>query len=372
MIKQLFLLNGLAIVAVVWAHATQWVFCAMFWWTNRYRPVTVPNYDQLGNLAYYGVVIAQKLCVFAIPAFLFVSGFFIAYAARGQSNLSWKIVRVRIGHLLVPYLIWTVVIFIGDFLQGTIYTPVEYLRRLAFGEAVPAYYYVFLLCQLYVLSPLLVPIARARGWQLLFISALVLLGVISLFYLKLYQELSGTDIPLVDRMIELLPNQSFARFIFFFVAGIVFGFHLERIKPKLILFKWKLLAVMVLLAPLATLETELIFRSTGMDWRNGVFTITGSLYAITFILVFLAFDKLSLPYSKLIYELGRASFGIYLLHTTALEFFARAIQKFLPGILAYQNLFQVFLTILSVAGVWLFMMVVAKSPVRKSYRYLFG
>ena len=91
MTKRVFLLNGLAIVAVVCNHAASWGYTALFWWTDRYRPVTVPNYDQLGSLSYWAIVVVRQLTVFSLPAFLFVSGFFVAYASRGnRSSLTWR------------------------------------------------------------------------------------------------------------------------------------------------------------------------------------------------------------------------------------------------------------------------------------------
>ena len=372
MLKRLLLLHGLAIVGVVCSHASEWVYISMFWWTDRYMAVSVPNYDQLGSLSYYSIVVFQKIGVFAVPAFLFTSGFFVAYAGRGKSAFTWKMVGVRLKGLLIPYFIWSVVILLGDWLQGTAYAPAEYLRRLLLGDAVPAYYYVILLCQFFLLSPLLVPIAKTKGRQLLVGSAAILLGVLCFYYLELYGALAQVEMPFVTRVMELLRTRIFVRFLFFFVFGLVSGFHLRSLREWLARYKWILLIVAVTSAPLAILETELIFRLTGLDWRGGIFTITGSLYAVSFILAFLAFDKARVPFSGLIYDLGRASFGIYLLHSTALEFFARSIQRYAPKLMVYQVLFLWVLVILAVGVPFLFMKAVAKSPLRKYHRLLFG
>lgn len=372
MLKRLLLLNGLAIVGVVCSHAAEWVYLSMFWWTDRYLPVTVPNYDQIGSLSYYAIVVFQKIGVFAVPAFLFTSGFFVAYAARGKSAFTWKMVGVRLKNLLIPCLIWSIVIFAGEFLQGITYPPLEYVRRLLVGDAVPAYYYVFLLCQMYLLSPLLAPLAKKHGRLLLLVTGFMLLGVIGLFYAKLYSELGGIEMPLVDNIISLIPSRVFVRFIFFFVLGMVAGFHLKQFKQWLHRYRWVLLAIVLVSAPLAILETEWIFRTTGEDWRGGVFTITGAAYAVSFILAFMAFEQVSLPFSKGLYELGKSSYGIYLLHSTVLVFFARALQKYAPWLLAYQVVFLWVLVILATGVPFFFMKAVAKSPMRKYYRYLFG
>jgi peptidoglycan/LPS O-acetylase OafA/YrhL len=377
MIKRLLFLNGLSILGVVCSHAAQWVWIAMFWWTDRYRPVTVPNFDQLGTFSYYSVVVLQKLGVFAVPAFLFATGFFVAYADRGKRGMSWQVAGARLKNLLIPYAIWSLVILIGDYIKGDVYTPLEYVRRLLLGDAVSAYFYIFVLCQLYLLAPLLTPLARENSKKLLVGSAALLLGVIGIFYWKLYVELVGGESSAVDLAVSLVPGRFFVRWLFFYALGMVSGFHLEALKRWLARVKWTLLIIAILSFPLAVIETEWIFQTTGMDWRGGIFTLTGSLYVLSGLLAFLGFEKIDVwlsrfPLSKAGYNLGRASFGIYLLHTSVLELSARAIQKFGPQILAYPVVFQIVLVILAVAGPLALMAVVTRSPLRAYYRYLFG
>lgn len=341
----------------------------MFWWTHRYRPVSSPNFDQLGTLPYYGLLVVKQLTVFSVPAFLFVSGFFVAYAARGsQSTLNWKMVRRRITNLFVPYIIWSLVIFSGDFLQGITYAPTEYLKRVAFGGATPAYFYVPLLFQFYLLSPLVVPIAKTRGGLLLFVSALVQLGVMSLQYLNLF----GANTPGLDQMTPTVPCWLFVKWAFFLAFGIVSGFHLQQLKQWLARLKWALLVAVIVLGSLAILEPEVIYRSTREDWRGGPCTISASLYAVTFVLCFLAFDKVSIPFSRTIHQLGSKTYGIYLLHAKVLEFVTRLIYHIAPWILVHQLLYQPLLIVFAVGGSVLFMTAVARSPARRSYRYLFG
>lgn len=372
MIKRILIINGLAILAVVCCHATIWGYTAMFWWADRYRPVTTPNFDQVGTLPYYILAVQRKLPVFSVPAFLFVSGFFIAYAGRGkQPTTYWHIVRVRLKSLLVPYVIWSTVIFIGDAFQGVTYTPIEYLEYLVLGKAVGAYYYVPLLCQLYLLSPLLAHNARNRGGVLLYVSALVQLSVISIAYLRLGEELLGLEIPGLN-FITPIPVWLFINLAFFFVFGIVVGFHFQEFKRWLDWLKPGLIAIVVILGASSVLEAELVYASTGMDWRGTPLTLPSSLYSIAVILLFLTFDWTPIPISRALDQIGSKSYGIYLLHSTALEFAARTTQKFTPWILASPVIFQLVLIVSAVVGPILIMIATAKSPLRRSYRYMFG
>ncbi len=371
MTRRVFLLMGLAILAVVCSHAAGWGQIAMFLWTDRYRPVTVPNFDQLGSLSYYVLLIIRQLTVWSVPAFLFGSGFFVAYAARGsQAALSWKMVKVRIVNLLVPYVIWSIVCFIGDALQGITYVPVEYLERLAFGRADGGgYFYIPLLCQFYLLSPLIVPIARTRGRRLLFISALLQLGALSLRYLDLFEAgIAGLHLITI-----ITASWLFIRWSFFFALGIVCGFQVGQLKGWLARHKQGILVAMIVLGLLAVVEPEVIYRTTGKEWRFVPFTIATSLYSVAFVLCFLASGEVSIPYPRIVHQIGRRSYAIYLLHIKVMEFVARIIRQILPWMLAHQVLlFQSVIFVFGLGVPLLFMAFVARSPMRRSYHYLFG
>jgi peptidoglycan/LPS O-acetylase OafA/YrhL len=87
MIKRLLYLNGLAIITVILYHASAWGFISMFYRADRYRPVSVPNFDMLGDLAYYGLRTIEQLIIYGIPTFMFVSGFFIAISPVDPKKL---------------------------------------------------------------------------------------------------------------------------------------------------------------------------------------------------------------------------------------------------------------------------------------------
>jgi peptidoglycan/LPS O-acetylase OafA/YrhL len=120
------------------------------------------------------------------------------------------------------------------------------------------------------------------------------------------------------------------------------------------------------------LEWETLRRFSGLDWIGTRETLIDNIYSIIVILAFLYYDKVKYPNMNLVSNLGTKSYGIYLIHAPVLALTAKVIYHLLPGLLAYQFLFVP--TIISVAlGVpLLLMMSVNKSPVRRSYNYLFG
>lgn len=365
--RQIPLLRGLAILAVVCNHATGWGYTAMFWWTDRYRTVgSLPNYDQQGSLSYYGLVVIQQLALFSVPAFLFISGFFIAYAARGNPPaLSRKIVRTRIEALLWPYLVWSLAIFIGDGLQGEWHSPAEYVRRLVFGDAIGAYFFVPLLCQFYLLSPLAARFGKPRWRSLLVVSAFVQVVAIGLLYLPLL------DVEVPDAFYTT--PWLFVWQIIYFPLGTVCGFHYSRLKAWLAQVKKILLVAVIVLGALSIIESEAIYRETlNYGWARGGLKFSSVSYALTFILLFLAIDNISLPYTRAITKIGAKSYGIYLIHPKILELVARLINQATPGLLAYQVIFQPALIVPAVGIPILLMTWIAKSRAKKFYPYLFG
>jgi membrane-bound acyltransferase YfiQ involved in biofilm formation len=369
MSRRLLLLGGLAILAVVCNHAASWGFTAMFAWTDSYRPVTVPDFAQLGSPTYYVLLTIKQLAVFSVPSFLFISGFFVAYAARGsQSGLRWKAVLVRVRNLLIPYLIWSCAIFVGDALQGTVYSPAVYLEKLLLGKATGAYFYVPLLCQFYLLSPLLIPFAKTAAKQVLLISALLQLLVLGSRYLAAY----GAATPIVTFVVRLAPLWFFPGWAFFFALGAVSGLHVASFGRFLRRFKWVLLIATVGLAVAAMLEPQAAFHPQGVAWDRFLYSLSSQLYAVASILCFLAFQEVAIPGPRILSELGRASYGIYLLHPPLLNLAARGTRQVAPWILGHQILFQPLLIVFSIGVPLLLMRAVSKSPARKSYRFLFG
>lgn len=366
------MLRGLAILAVVSNHAVARGFIAMFWWVHRYRPVLSPNYDQVGTWPYYILVAIQQLAQFCIPAFLFISGFFVAYAARGNPpTLSWKVVWARIKNLLEPYLTWSVIFYLVALLEGKLlgngkaYSLLEFFRRLAIGSVVPPYFFVPLLCQFYLLSPIIVWFAKSKAHHLLFVFACLQLTLTGLSYLKLF----GITLP------SLLHTSGwlFVHWAFFFPLGVVCGFHYKSVQQWLTRFKWPLFVAVIVLGMLSVVESEVLYRLTqDYSWARGHHKLSIFLYGLAFILFFLSIDTRSLPFTRAIEQAGSQSYGIYLLHVPVQNLVARGVYHIAPLILTYQIFFQPLLMASSLIIPLLLMASIMNSPAKRYYHHLFG
>ena len=369
MVRRLLYLMGLAVLCVVLYHASGWGFISMFWWTDRYLPVSVPNFDQMGSASYYALRAIEQLIIFAIPSFLFVSGFFLAFATpRNRATIGWEVIFTRVKNLLIPYLIWSCLLIGLEVFLGRSLTLGEFIRILLTGQATDAYYFIPVLIQLYLLAPFLIPFARKR-WKL----ALLLAGLFQLFILILrYTAILGLDLLALEPFLILTRSWLFTGFLFWFVFGIVFGFHSAEIKVAFVRLRWVALAGLALVFVMGMIEWEALLHASGQAWIAPEETLIDQVYAGLFLIAFLGFEKFSLPANKGISQIGTKSFGVYLAHSLALTYTAKLIYHFTPQLLGVQWIFQPVLYVAGLGIPLLLMAILARSPLRRYYSLVFG
>jgi surface polysaccharide O-acyltransferase-like enzyme len=369
MARRLLLLNGLAISAVILFHAEGWGFTALFSWSHRYLPAGADPAAQASTAAYYLFRLIEQLVVFTIPAFLFVSGFFVAFSAGRSQAADWRGVLSRARHLAIPYLVWTAVYWAAGWLEGSRPGPAVYAWRLLTGSTHGSYYFVPLLIQLYLLAPIIVTLAR-RNWKALLIVTGLLQIVVHAVH---YPDLLGLDWPAAQAVMSLVPKWFFPARLFWFSFGVVAGFQLPALKQALARTRWLALAALALLLVVGVAEWEAVVQlrqDPSLPMRE---TVVDALYAFAGVWVFLAFSQGRLPaLADTLSNLGARSYGIYLVHPIVMEFFARGIYHLAPGLLAFPVVFMALVAVVGLGGPLLLMFLVSRSPARPLYAYQFG
>ena len=383
MTRRFLLLMGLGILGLILNHSATFGYQATFDLAWSYRPevaascvdltppVRCPNYDQVHSATYWGLTVVRRFIAFGVPVFLMVSGYFIAFAAgRKDAKIQWPILRARVVGLLIPYLVWSIIIFVGQavFYHRIYPTPWAYVRRLLTGGATGSYYYIPLLIQMYLLSPILVPLAKKRWKGLLVATAVLMLFVETLRYLQLF----GLGEPIVPKLIALTPLWFFPRRLFWFALGIVFGFHISAFKPFLVRHKNKLVVGAILFYLLSLVEFEVLLALSGQPRIDFFSTYTTNIYAGLFMLAMLSVEKLKLPLTPQIMDIGAKAFGIYLVHEQVLELVGTLLFRFAPWTLGYQILYQPIMIFFALGVPLLLMRIVSRLPVKKLYKYSFG
>lgn len=368
MYKRLLLLFGLAITAVIINHAIYWSLNAQHVWAEP-MPLE-PLWGGVSiNTVFAGVLIAvKKLCTFCVPAFLFASGYFAAYSGgRTGTGPRYKLAWNRVRSLIVPYLIWSVLLFIiNPFHMEN--TPGKIIARLLYGGAVPEYYFVPLLIQFTILAPLLVNWARTRSRDLLVVAALMQLSVAALSYLNIFWP-----VPYIGHILTINRTWSvFPTWAFFFPLGMVVYFHQARFLKTITQNRLTLLAATVALGALCVAESEVFLLPRGVNWRDSALTIPTVLYALCMIGTLLAFDFTRSAAAEPFFFLSNKTFTIYLIHPAVITLAVRLVNTWLHPILTFPYLFVLILIAVGL-GVPVLIITLARKMVSASvYKYVFG
>lgn len=358
MSKRLLWLNGAAIIAVAIHHAAAFSLQAMFEWTNRYMAVDVPNYDQIGSLAYLILMLLRILLTAAGPAFFFISGYFIGITVKGnQPTNNWEMVFSRVKLLLVPFLFWTIVRYI-------------LLRQFpkTVDDVLTPYHWIPLLIQFYLLAPFIGAMAK-RNWKLLLLIAF-LVGIPGLF-LEYFVAFGSAKAEAIQNS---LPNWLFLfNLPFWFPFGVVLGVYLTQFKPTLIRYRWHLLIATIVVALLNIVEYAVVEKLSGPSWLGSGFSgFTKLPYSVFLILAFLAFDRSRMPLADAVASIGTKSLGIYLGNIPSVYVAAVLMYRFTPALLGYQLVYLLILILVGLGGPLLLMEAVRRSPLRNKYRTIFG
>jgi len=344
------ILRGLAILGVVFNHAN-WHVLSQFS-AGAMQGIPFILFDQIGK--------------FAIPAFMFIAGYFIAYATGGgKRDLSWQVIRARLENLLWPWLIWSAIFMLGQFLQGRPLSPAEYWRTL-----IIQYYFIPLLIFYYLLAPFIAKWAKTHTRALLIGAGIVQLFAIGLFYARVYHPAFPNAL---KTWIDLGPIQ-YLRFAFYFPFGVACGMFPRQAKTIFARFKTSLPWLTLLFFALSALEATLAFNTGGNIWPKGgdQTKLSSALFSTAFVLCFAAFDRLKPPFNRSINKLGTRSYGLYLVHYPILGVTAKIIHRLIPRLASQGWLLLPLLFALTVSLSMALMEGMARLPAKRFYHYLFG
>ncbi len=316
LMKRLAWLGAASIVAVVINHAVQWGLTLMRWGGGPALDTDLPP------LMYYTLISLERLATFCVPAFLFISGFFLAFVARGPgAEIGRRVLQPRLFDLAVPYLIWSLVMFAIDAVWGIVFTPRQYLWKLLHGGALGPYFFVPVVAQVYLLSPWLLRALKTRPRATVGVALALQAGV----GLVVYSGVLGTSRAL---WYLALP------WVGFFVLGMAASLQLDALKGLLARQRPLVFAAALSLGVLAIVEADIGYRLTGnTSWRDTAFTWIGSLYSLAVIAAVLAGEG-RLPFARAAQYLSTRTYGIYLTHALVLTVLGSLFAQAVPGLLA--------------------------------------
>jgi peptidoglycan/LPS O-acetylase OafA/YrhL len=348
MSRQLGALGGLAMVLIVLNHSIHMGIEALA--RMGFEPVSGGGRILLSML--------QALGTFAVPIFLFISGSFVAYAATGEPpKLSRKFLISSLRHILIPYILWSIIFYILIFYHGNNqYSLTQYLKQLIVGYP---FHFIPLLVFFYLLSPVLVWVGKRFAGVLLALFAIYqifLLVVLEpgIFGFGLSEWSHYLVLPVISR--------TMADWGIYFPLGLLFGLNAGNVAQWSEKHEWPLGLMTVGFFALGLLDG---FSILNAPWARLV-------CVLTFVLLIPAIKRHYIPFVRRFEYIGRRSYGLYLTHLIVLDLVLLGIEVLVPDLFLIPILLFSLLFVLGFEIPMMLMDFIARKPTKRVYRYIFG
>ncbi len=346
--RQFGALSGLAMVLIVINHSS-------------YFGKTYPELWGYPFIIGWGrtvLSIIESFGWFAVPIFLFISGSFVSYAAQGDPpRLSAKFMYSALRHIIVPYIIWSIVFYILIYeINHQVFSLPGYIKNLIVGYP---FHFVPLLVVYYLLAPVLIRISRSHG--------LAVVGLIGLYQLILINILKPGTLGFIfpawaHYLAPPVIRSTLADWGIYFPLGLVYGLHAKQVMPwSKKYFRW-IAALTIFLFILGNLD---VF---------GVIRLHLALYLapLSFILLLPAIRRDSIPFVRQLERIGRRTYGIYLMNLILINLILIGIKLLIPALFNFYVIFFPLLFVVTLLVPLLLMEVLSKGPIKPAYRYIFG
>jgi peptidoglycan/LPS O-acetylase OafA/YrhL len=347
MSRQLGALSGVAMMLIVLNHSI-------------HMGVTVP--DQWGYLIVDGwgrrlLSTLQTFGLFAVPIFLFASGSFFSYVARGNPpKVSLKFLFSSLRYLLYPYLFWSIMFYVLIYFQDNIQsTPLQYLKNLIVGYP---FHFVPLLVFYYLISPLLVRLSQQYAGVLI-----LCIAIYQVFLLNaVYPGILGFSNPAWTHIFEPpIIKTTMADWGIYFPLGLIYSLNMKTMQPLSKKWAWVSGGITVILFVLTIAGISKVY-----------FPLAVHIFPLTFVLLIPAINRNSIPLVRTFENIGKKSYGIYLMHLIVLNLVLTGIRVGVPDLLSIPILLFPVLFILGLGIPIAIMNLMARLPIKLFYRYVFG
>ena len=246
------------------------------------------------------VFIIWKLCSYAVPAFIFLSGFKLFLNEKIMDMSYGLYLKKRLKSIVVPYVIWFCIYYLY-FIRYGYYTfnGVEMIKMFFLGNLVSHFYFITIIVQFYLLFPLWKTMLKAKPW----IGITIALGLT--LFLK---HLMGTNgFIYIDRV--------FSTYLIYWILGCYMGRYKDVIIKKMIPYNGIILGVFVVMAFVH------IYRSVDQSLYNVLyphaeewhilFCVLGALATLSFSHGLAEKSKVARALAE---KFGPLTFQVYLLH----------------------------------------------------------
>ncbi len=294
---------------------------------------------KVGMDGYWFFQISHSLFQFAVPCFIFISAVILSYTNRdGRIDLK-KFYMEKFKRLVVPYFMWTL-FFLGVkfvfglvpgtsisyqlnvFVKGQLSSLSNWWEWLAFGKAYAHLYFMSIVIQFAIVSPLMLKmvkwiIDKFEGKSFTAAVVLALVPQVAIYWINrlyIYSHFKYTATMLIWYWCIL-------------VLGIWVGFNYEKFVSMISRFKYVILSALAVSAAVYLWYRVAIVN--GQSISTFYYQMVWYLYVIFATTAsFMLSVKISKQGtgSKVLEWIGRYSFGIYLMHPVITLIMSRTIK----------------------------------------------
>ena len=265
------------------------------------------------NLAFF----LNQISRFAVPMFIIISGASLELSHHTDQRYS-KYIFARLIKVLPPYLLWTAIYFYLSHSHGNTRDTFECLRQVIVsaltGNAAPHLYFIVVICQLYLLFPILRQACHRNITRTIFIVG----GITLIIQEVLYFTYFGVN--LLPQILRPYMWILFPTWMLYFVFGIVVAEYYDRIVSFCEEHRTEIIGVFLCMSILFTLDSK-VTNSMDSSIKPSIILYTGvsflALFTVSRIIV--SFSKINLVVSYL----ARHSMTTYYCHVLMLNVLRR-------------------------------------------------
>jgi surface polysaccharide O-acyltransferase-like enzyme len=336
--------RGFAITAVVAIHAIDTTFSWRYLSISKWNLFFLITYRQLLN--------------FAVPVFIFISGYWMSKKSiKSLEDYKTFLIR-RLPRVLIPYLFWSFILLGHEAIKTHDIDVQQIIFKLLTGRATTIYFFVIVICQLYIITPLLQYINRKRYGLIL----VLILNVVSLLSAYLSRLFFNYWFP---------ASSTFYLWIIFYEIGLLIGNRGNKTSIPKNMHIFILPAILICLL-ISGLEASILLSKYD-DWYFAVAPVKYSsfLYSVCVIFGFLFVRERFSYWPKLLITIGNYSFGIYLIHVLVLGKVVNLVQKS-NIIYSSQSLYQFTVVLITIAICFVLISITRKLLPESFCRKVFG
>jgi surface polysaccharide O-acyltransferase-like enzyme len=267
-----------------------------------------------GSVSYNVSLSLNQIARFSVPLFLFLSGLGLGISYKKDESY-FKFLKKRVFKIIPPYILWGSLYLI---LIQKNYDYKNWVELFLKGDKVFYHlYYIPLIMTLYIIFPILYPLfKRIEG---VIISLLISLGVT--YFAHYY------NVP--DLTLDIFSKRNAIFWNVYFISGVYISRKVNNLIRRTKTHKVKIVVILIICV-ICLIGESFIGLKTGKSLDYSTTFIRPSVMIYSYIVMLYVFSKTYNKKSilvKILGEISKSSFSIYLIHPMVLYYYMKIFSK---------------------------------------------